>query len=81
VISGSSFGFGYDALSRRTSLTRPNTVNTSYSYDNLSRLAGGAEDESGNDFGWRTLGFWFFHGADLDSPLPERVGTFQSGFY
>ncbi len=33
-----SFGFGYDALSRRTSLTRPNSVNTSYSYDNLSRL-------------------------------------------
>jgi hypothetical protein len=27
-----SFGFGYDALSRRTSLTRPNGVNTSYSY-------------------------------------------------
>jgi YD repeat-containing protein len=25
-------------LSRRTSLTRPNSVNTSYSYDNLSRL-------------------------------------------
>lgn len=25
-------------MSRRTSLTRPNTVNTSYSYDNLSRL-------------------------------------------
>src|SRR5208283_487415 len=33
-----SFGLGYDALSRRTSLTRPNTVNTSYGYDNLSRL-------------------------------------------
>src|SRR5208337_2266848 len=33
-----SFGFAYDALSRRTSLTRPNTVNTSYGYDNLSRL-------------------------------------------
>jgi RHS repeat-associated protein len=35
---GGSFGFGYDALSRRTSLTRPNTVNTSYGYDNLSHL-------------------------------------------
>ena len=31
-------GFGYGALSRRTSLTRPNTVNTTYSYDNLSHL-------------------------------------------
>lgn len=38
AISSSSFGFGYDALSRRTSLTRPNGVNTNYSYDNLSRL-------------------------------------------
>jgi RHS repeat-associated protein len=38
VYGGGSFGFGYDALSRRTSLTRPNTVNTSYGYDNLSHL-------------------------------------------
>ncbi len=30
--------FGYDELSRRTSLTRPNGVSTSYTYDNLSRL-------------------------------------------
>src|SRR5205814_8746476 len=29
---------GYDALRRRTSLTRPNGVNTNYSYDSLSRL-------------------------------------------
>ena len=32
------FSFGYDADSRRTSLNRPNSVNTSYSYDSLSRL-------------------------------------------
>jgi RHS repeat-associated protein len=38
AISGGNFGFGYDALSRRTSLTRPNSVNTTYSYDSLSRL-------------------------------------------
>jgi RHS repeat-associated protein len=38
VYGSGSFGFGYDALSRRTSLTRPNTVNTSYGYDNLSHL-------------------------------------------
>ena len=46
--AGNSFGFSYDALSRRTQMTRPNGVNTNYSYDNLSRLlsvlhqAGGA---------------------------------------
>ena len=33
-----SFGFGYDALGRRTSHDRPNGVNTSYTYDTLSRL-------------------------------------------
>jgi YD repeat-containing protein len=33
-----AFGFGYDALSRRTSLTRPNSVDTTYAYDPISRL-------------------------------------------
>ena len=33
-----AFGFGYDALSRRTSLTRPNGVTTSYTYDAASSL-------------------------------------------
>ena len=33
-----SFGFSYDALSRRTQMTRPNSVTTNYTYDNLSRL-------------------------------------------
>jgi len=33
-----AFGFGYDALSRRTSLTRPNSVNATYAYDPQSRL-------------------------------------------
>ena len=33
-----SFGFSYDALSRRTQMTRPNGVATNYTYDNLSRL-------------------------------------------
>ena len=32
------FGFSYDALSRRTQMTRPNNVTTNYAYDNLSRL-------------------------------------------
>jgi RHS repeat-associated protein len=39
--------FSYDALSRRTSLTRPNTVNTAYSYDNLSRLLSVTHAKSG----------------------------------
>jgi RHS repeat-associated protein len=33
-----AFGFSYDALSRRTQLTRPNNVSTTYGYDSLSRL-------------------------------------------
>jgi len=32
------FGFGYDALNRRTQLTRPNGINTNYGYDSVSRL-------------------------------------------
>ena len=32
------FTFGYDVLSRRTSLNRPNAVNTTYAYDGLSHL-------------------------------------------
>lgn len=35
---GHDFNFSYDALSRRTQMTRPNSVTTTYSYDNLSRL-------------------------------------------
>ena len=31
-------GLGYDALSCRTSLTRPNNIGTTCSYDNLLRL-------------------------------------------
>ncbi|HEV2247641.1 MAG TPA: hypothetical protein VGW37_13395, partial [Terriglobia bacterium] len=36
--NGGAFYFGYDALGRRTNLTRPNAVTTSYQYDALSRL-------------------------------------------
>jgi RHS repeat-associated protein len=36
--AGRLFSFSYDALGRRTGLTRPNGVNTSYTYDPLSRL-------------------------------------------
>ncbi|MFI5058373.1 MAG: RHS repeat domain-containing protein [Candidatus Acidiferrales bacterium] len=43
-----SFGFGYDALSRRTSLTRPNNVKTTYAYDNLSRLTSALHQLSGS---------------------------------
>ena len=32
------FGFGYDALSRRTQLTRPNGIVTNYGYDAVSHL-------------------------------------------
>jgi YD repeat-containing protein len=33
-----TFVFGYDALSRRNSLTRPNGIDTTYGYDTVSRL-------------------------------------------
>lgn len=33
-----SFGFSYDALNRRTQLTRPKGVNTNYGYDSVSHL-------------------------------------------
>src|SRR5207244_1461879 len=33
-----NFGFTYDALSRRTQMTRPNGLKSIYAYDNLSRL-------------------------------------------
>ncbi len=38
ALGSGSFGFTYDALSRRTQMTRPNSVTTNYTYDNLSRL-------------------------------------------
>ena len=42
------FNFSYDALSRRTQMTRPNGVNTNYTYDNLSRLLSVLHQLSGN---------------------------------
>ena len=39
ITRGSSvFGFGYDAVNRRTSMSYPNAVTTSYAYDDLNRL-------------------------------------------
>lgn len=43
-----NFGFTYDALSRRTQMTRPNSVATNYAYDNLSRLSSVLHQLSGN---------------------------------
>jgi YD repeat-containing protein len=43
-----SFGFSYDALSRRTQMTRPNSVTTNYTYDNLSRLTSVLHQLSGS---------------------------------
>ena len=39
AIASGNFGFTYDALSRRTQMTRPNGLKSIYAYDNLSRLA------------------------------------------
>jgi RHS repeat-associated protein len=35
---GGLFGFSYDALGRRTQMTRPNSITTNYQYNTLSRL-------------------------------------------
>ena len=43
-----SFGFSYDALSRRTQMTRPNSITTNYSYDSLSRLLSVLHQASGS---------------------------------
>jgi hypothetical protein len=36
------FGFGYDTVNRRTSMSYPNAVTTSYAYDDLNRPSLGA---------------------------------------
>jgi YD repeat-containing protein len=56
-----SFGFGYDALSRRTQLTRPNGVNTNYGYDAVSHLLSvlhqaGATTLDGATYGYDSAG-------------------------
>jgi RHS repeat-associated protein len=38
TFASGNFGFTYDALSRRTQMTRPNGLSSNYTYDNLSRL-------------------------------------------
>jgi hypothetical protein len=38
AFTNGSFGFSYDALSRRTQMTRPNSLTSNYTYDNQSRL-------------------------------------------
>lgn len=43
-----TFAYGYDILSRRTSLDRPNGVRTTYSYDELNRLTRLVHAKSGN---------------------------------
>jgi YD repeat-containing protein len=51
AFTSGNFGFSYDALSRRTQMTRPNSVTTNYAYDNLSRLAGGDDVTGEIDLG------------------------------
>jgi RHS repeat-associated protein len=54
--------FRYDALSRRTSLTRPNGVNTAYSYNNVSNLLSVLHQ----------LGTTTLDGASYTGACPER---------
>ncbi|HEY2461558.1 MAG TPA: hypothetical protein VGI16_12155 [Candidatus Acidoferrum sp.] len=52
-----NFGFSYDALCRRTQMTRPNSATTNYAYDNLSRLQSVLHQLAGStiDGGWSQL--------------------------
>lgn len=63
-VKAGSFGFGYDALSQRTSLTRPNGVNTSYSYDAVSHLLSVLHQAGG----------WLWSEAHPPFPSQEIVG-------
>ena len=64
-----SFSFGYDALSRRTQLTRPNGITTNYSYDAVSHLLSVLHQAGVNTLdggGWPALPSRFFA-----FPVPE----------
>src|SRR4029077_5835572 len=49
------FNFTYDALGRRTQLARPNSVNTNYQYDSLSRITSLLHQFTTNKGGTTTL--------------------------
>lgn len=55
AFNGQSFGFAYDALSRRTSLIRPNGVTTSYSYDAGSNLLSALHKKGTHHAGWSNV--------------------------
>ena len=73
AISAGSFGFGYDALSRRTSLTRPNSLNTAYSYDNLSRLLSVTHAKSGTTLDGAT--YTVDNAGNRLTRTPQPTGT------
>ncbi len=79
AISSGNFGFGYDALSRRTSLTRPNTVNTAYSYDNLSRFLSVTHAKSGTTLDGATYGV--DNAGNRTSRTPQPSGTASNFTY
>src|SRR5258707_8640214 len=68
-----SFGFGYDALSRRTQLTRPNNVATNYTYDNLSRLQSVLHQLSGTTLDGASYGL--DNAGNRTSKTDQRVGV------
>jgi RHS repeat-associated protein len=79
AISSGNFGFGYDALSRRTSLTRPNSVNTSYSYDALSRLLSVTHAKSGTTLDGAT--YTVDNAGNRLTRTPQPTGTASTFAY
>jgi RHS repeat-associated protein len=71
------FGFGYDALSRRTQLTRPNGINTNYSYDSVSHLLSVLHQAGSTTLDGASYGYDF--AGNRTSKTDNRTGT-ASGY-
>ncbi len=74
-----SFGFSYDALSRRTQMTRPNNVATNYTYDNLSHLQSILHQLSGSTIDGASYGL--DSAGNRTSKTDQRAGVTSNYAY